>query len=137
MPQHSRHNTGFTLTEIIVVIIIMGVLASAALPKFTGTVERVRAAEGVQLLTALLGAQKAYEFENGSYSAVLADLDIEVPRANNFVLPPTVANPVDPVANPIASIRRSNAYWLRINENGQITCVNAAPNNFTCAQAGY
>lgn len=130
-------DTGFTLAEIITVIIILGVLTTLALPRLTGTIERTRATEGVQILTALLSAQKTYEFETGSYTADPDDLDVEITTASYFNIPPTVADPADPVANPIAEIRRTNAYRLGINEEGLITCTNVAPNDFTCAQAGY
>ena len=131
-----KQDHGFTLTEIIIAIVIVGVLATLALPRFTGALERVRASEGVQILTALLRAQKAYEIENGSYSAVLADLDVAIERAENFDLPPTVTNPADPVANPIASIKRTGSYTLDINENGDINCTDGG-GEFTCAQAGF
>jgi len=121
----------------IAVVIIVGILATLAIPRFTGTFERVRAAEGVQILNSLLGAQKSYEFENGAYATDPTLLDVEITRANNFNVPPTVLNPGNPVANPIARIRRTNAYWLEINEEGTLSCVNAAPNAFTCGQAGY
>ena len=130
-----EQNKGFTLTEIIVVVIIVGVLATLVIPRFTGVVERVRAAEGVRMLIALLGAQKAYELENGAYATDPDDLDIEITRASYFVVPPTVLNTGAPLA-PIARIRRTGNYWLEINEEGTISCVDAgAP--FTCTQAGH
>ncbi|OGX37481.1 MAG: hypothetical protein A3C36_06320 [Omnitrophica WOR_2 bacterium RIFCSPHIGHO2_02_FULL_52_10] len=135
-----KNNAGFTLAEIITVIIIVGIIASLALPRFTGTFERMRAAEGVQILTALLGAQKTFKFESptGAYATNPNQLDVTIDRSSNFLLPPTVANPANPVNNPIASIRRSGTggYWLQINENGTITCANAGGNP-SCAQAGY
>lgn len=138
-----KKRCGFTLAEIMIVIIIVGISASFALPRFTTTFERVRASEGVQLLTVLLGAQKAYEFENpGDYATDPDDLDVQITRAEYFNLPPTVANPADPVNNPIARIRRRRrrdaalAYWLEINENGDISCANAG-GPFTCGQSGY
>ena len=66
--KHLQKQRGFTLTEIIVTIIIIGVLASLALPRFGGVFERVRASEGAHILTALLRAQKAYRVEFGVYS---------------------------------------------------------------------
>ena len=134
--RNKNRTEGFTLTEIMVVVIIVGVLASVTLPRFTGVMERFRAAEGVQILTALLLAQKAYEAEYGVYSAVLADLDVSIDRAENFNLPPSVANPADPEANPIATITRTGSYTLGINEEGTISCTNGGM-GFTCAQAGY
>ncbi len=135
-----QNNDAFSLIEIMLAIVIVGVSATLILPRFSVAMERVRAAEGVQILTALLGAQKSFEFENGNYTNVLANLDVEISRAQNFVIPPTVANPGNPVTNPIASIRRIGAYSLRINEEGTITCVAVnvpLPDLFTCAEAGY
>ena len=133
-----KNKAGFTLSEIITVIIIVGIMASLALPRFTGTFERMRAAEGVQILTALLSAQKTYRFERGAYATDPTVLDVTIDRSSNFIIPPSVANPADPVANWIARIRRSggNGYWLQINENGTITCANAGGSP-SCAQAGY
>ncbi len=133
---NKKERCGFTLSELIVVIIIIGVMASLVIPRFTSTFERVRAAEGVQILTALLGAQKSYEWENGSYATDAADLDVEIDRATNFDrLSITVTNPVDPVANPIATIVRADSYTLCINEEGTISCKDGAA-GFTCEQAG-
>ena len=133
-----KNNTGFTLTEIIAVIIIVGIIATFALPRFTGTFERMRASEAVQMLTALLEAQKVYQLENGEYADDPDLLDVEIDRSSNFLLPPTVASPADPVADPIASIRRigGGGYWLEINEEGTITCTDQGLDP-SCAEAGY
>ena len=45
---------GFTLLEIIIVIIIVGVLASLALPRFFSTVEYSRSTEALASLTSVL-----------------------------------------------------------------------------------
>jgi prepilin-type N-terminal cleavage/methylation domain-containing protein len=136
-PIRLKNNAGFTLSEIITVIIIIGITASLALPRFNNTFERMRASEGVQILTALLGAQRAYEFENGAYATNPNLLDVTIDRSSNFLLPPTVDNPGNP-ANPIARIRRigGGGYWLQINEEGTIDCTNQGDNP-SCAQAGY
>ena len=123
---------GFTLAEIIVVVIILGMLTTLAIPRFTTTFERVRASEGVNLLTALLGAQKVYQLENAAYSTDPTLLEVDITTADNFDVPPTVA-----ATDPIARIRRTNAYWLEIDADGTIGCVEATPFAFTCAQAGY
>ncbi|MCK4881998.1 MAG: hypothetical protein KAS92_03135 [Candidatus Omnitrophica bacterium] len=114
-----------------VTIIIVGVLASLALPRFGGVLERVRAAEGVQILTALLGAQKVYEAENGNYSAVLADLDISIDRAENFNIGTIVVQ--NNAAN-VAAITSTVGYVLSIDEDGFIGCVDGA---VTCVAAGF
>jgi len=122
---------GFTLLEIIVVIVIIGVVASLAIPRMTTTFERFRASEGVQILTALLHAQKAYFQENSAYTNDLNLLDITIDNPEFFT--PSVA-----VANPIAMATRiGGAYRLNISDAAVISCTNLGGAGFTCAQAGY
>ncbi len=52
--------SGFTLLEIIIVVIIVGVLASLALPKFFSTVEFSRAQEGLAALATVRGGLERY-----------------------------------------------------------------------------
>ncbi len=49
----SRKAGAFTLIEIIIVIVIIGVLATLALPKITGQIEASRAAEAMNMLGAI------------------------------------------------------------------------------------
>ena len=49
----NRFRQGFTLIEIIIVIVIFGVMATLALPKITGHVESARGAEAINMLGAI------------------------------------------------------------------------------------
>lgn len=124
MPRLNKNKCGgFTLLEILIVVVIVGVLATVALPTYSVHIERVRASEGVQLLSALLAAQERYRQENNSYTTVMADLDIELPNAANFTVPPTLYN----AAARVATIARSDgSYTLCINSTGVISCDGAA-----------
>ncbi|HLD88341.1 MAG TPA: prepilin-type N-terminal cleavage/methylation domain-containing protein, partial [Candidatus Omnitrophota bacterium] len=46
------HRSGFTLIEIIIVIIILGILAAVALPQITKNLETAKAAEAINMLGA-------------------------------------------------------------------------------------
>ena len=48
-----RFNKGFTLIEIIIVIVIIGVLATLALPRITGQIEASRGAEAMNMFGAI------------------------------------------------------------------------------------
>lgn len=128
---------GFTLMEVLVVVTIIGVLASVAVPSYATHIERVRSSEGVNSLTALLASQKRFQLENSpNYAAALASLDIDIAASNNFAVP-TVAN--DTTA--VASIQRNGAagYNLSIDEDGVIACacpVSCTPADI-CAKLGY
>lgn len=76
-----NQKSGFTLLEIIIVIIIVGVLASLALPRFFSTVEFSRSTEA---LTSLSSVRQSVErcglAQNQSYTGcVLGAIDIDNP----------------------------------------------------------
>jgi predicted CxxxxCH...CXXCH cytochrome family protein len=71
---------GFTLIELIVVIIIVGILASVGMTQYTKVVEKGRAAEARLVLGSLRTAEIAENMENGAYTTV-AGLGVAAPTA--------------------------------------------------------
>jgi type IV pilus assembly protein PilE len=61
---------GFTLVELIIVIIIVGILASIGLTQYNKVVEKSRAAEARMVLGTLRSAETAEMNENGAYQTV-------------------------------------------------------------------
>jgi len=75
---------GFTLTEILIVVIILAVLAALVLPRFMAQDERGIVAEAVGMLSAIRQGEAAYLLENAAYTSDLAKLDIDTSPATKF-----------------------------------------------------
>lgn len=71
---------GFTLIELIVVIIIVGILASIGMTQYTKVVEKGRAAEARMILGSLRTAEIA-NYEEYSAYALIANLGVAAPTA--------------------------------------------------------
>lgn len=64
---------GFTLVELVIVVLVLGILAAVAAPKMMGTAGSAKSNGTRQSLAVLRSAIEVYKAENGSYPA-LADL---------------------------------------------------------------
>ncbi|MFC1646219.1 prepilin-type N-terminal cleavage/methylation domain-containing protein [Candidatus Omnitrophota bacterium] len=76
--------TGFTLIELVVVVVIIGILSSIALPLYNRVVEKSRTAEAYATLGAILSAQKRYVLEHDVYADDLDDLDINITNPGKY-----------------------------------------------------
>lgn len=67
----------FTLIELLVVVLIIGVLAAIALPKYRLAVEKSRASEAIINARAIANANEVFYLISGKYSNDIGLLDIE------------------------------------------------------------
>jgi len=74
-------NKGFTLVELLVVVLIIGVLSAVALPQYTTAVERSRATEALTLMSAVSESSQRYYYQHDQWPAAFELLDIDVPCA--------------------------------------------------------
>lgn len=70
---------GFTLMELLVVVLIIGILAAVAVPKYQKAVEKSQFVSGFPLARALEQAQEMYWIANGTYALSFSQLDLNMP----------------------------------------------------------
>ena len=75
---------GFTLLELLVVVIIIGILAAIALPQYRKAVGKAELAQLIVATKALQNAQERFYLTNGDYASNISGLDIDLANNNNI-----------------------------------------------------
>jgi general secretion pathway protein G len=65
--RHSNLQRGFTLIEIMVVVVIMGILAALVVPKLMGRADDARIVAAKQDISTIMQALKLYKLDNQRY----------------------------------------------------------------------
>jgi len=85
-------NRGFSLIELMVVVAIIGVLATLAVPRFQLFSAKARQSEAKTSLTALHTLQESYFMENNVYAGNVAAVGWAAPAGARYTLTTTNAN---------------------------------------------
>jgi general secretion pathway protein G len=97
----TNSHQGFTLTELMLVVVIIGILAALVIPKIAGNSERARqTAATADINGGIKSALGQYEIDNGFYPKSLQDLLVQPSNAKNWHGPYLDKLPVDPWGNP-------------------------------------
>ena len=109
----------FTLMEVVVVVVILGILAAIALPVFTGAMERPIVSEGVSALQTLHASMLRYKLENGAYPS-----GDDCTKLDTSMLPRNFNNLQCLTATGAVSLSRTNGkYGISEAEDGTFVCT--------------
>ena len=79
--------TGFTLVEVMVVVVILGILAVLIVPRVLGRTDEARIAAAKHDITALMQSLKLYHLDNGRYPTSEQGLQALVTRPQGAPVP--------------------------------------------------
>ena len=74
-----KSKKGFTLLELLVVVLIIGVLTAIAIPQYQKAVEKSKAAQAITWVKAISNALKIYILDHGSRNKNFDELNIDIP----------------------------------------------------------
>lgn len=75
---------GFSLIELMVTVVIMGILAAVAVPKLFGFIAKAKASEVYSAAGTYIALQDAYNSENQSYLGSWSQIGYSMPSTNSF-----------------------------------------------------
>jgi type IV pilus assembly protein PilA len=123
--QLKSHPQGFTLLELLVVIVILGILSAIAFPWFLRQANRAREAEAKTYVGTINRAQQAYFMQNWRFTS-LATLEIGISNSASYSYESNPSNNGGQVtalttATPISGARGyAGKVWLAPGLDGNI-----------------
>ncbi len=115
------------MTELIIVVVILGVLAAVAIPNYRIQMLRMKNQEASRVLMALWEAEKDYYRENGAYTSDTNKLAVEIPTMKNFTNLVLTDSPVSACGGPEVTSRmsvdsRDSSYRIYMLEDASLFC---------------
>jgi len=117
-----RNRRAFTLAEVLITVIIIGLLAALGTPQYLKAVERGRQAEAYQVLGELRSAAFRYYNEHTAWPTRINDTDFDAIGYNNGTLP----------NSPIMYLGMTFRYFMHnnIEADGDVAYAQRHDNNY-------
>jgi len=122
-----RRERGFTLLELMIAVIIVGVLASIALPSYQNSIIKGNRASAQSFLMDIAQKEQQYLLDNRAYTATLSDLGLAIPDTVSKFYTVTITPVAGPppgfvvTAAPIAGKKQAGDGTLTIDNTGAKT----------------
>ena len=114
---------GFTLLEIVIIFVILGVLSAIAAPKFSNMIENQKVKTAEIVLKDGYMSQRRYFIDHSQYATDINGLDLPLVAPEGFQ---NLRADLQHVGDEILTIQRDTAgYSLGINPDGEFNCWGA------------
>ena len=114
MPRSSGYSKGFTLIEILLVVVIIGILVAVVMPRFTGRTQEAQLSAAKNSIANVSLALDLYEVDNGIYPSSMQSLITKGSELNwrgPYLKKREI--PVDPWGKEFVYTLKDNGYELK------------------------